>query len=153
MLFEFPARVRELEARLRVFMDEHIYPNEKRYHEQIATGDRWQPTAIIEELKPKVAPDLIFTHHRDDRHQDHRLVCELTWNTFRDHTILEYEVPKFDGDFGAPNVFVPLHTDVCERKMSDPSGALDEMLRSFALAPDNPATQEEILRLARATGR
>jgi acyl-CoA dehydrogenase len=53
MLFEFPARVRELEARLRGFMDEHIYPNEKRYHEQIATGDRWQPTAIIEELKPK----------------------------------------------------------------------------------------------------
>jgi acyl-CoA dehydrogenase len=53
MLFEFPARVRELEARLRAFMDEHIYPNEKRYHEQIATGDRWQPTAIVEELKPK----------------------------------------------------------------------------------------------------
>src|SRR5437773_5862589 len=53
MLFEFPAHVRELEARLRAFMDEHIYPNEKRYHEQIAIGDRWQPTAIIEELKPK----------------------------------------------------------------------------------------------------
>src|SRR5438309_2458288 len=53
MLFEFPARVRELEARLRAFMDEHIYPNEKRYHEQIATADRWQPTAIVEELKPK----------------------------------------------------------------------------------------------------
>ena len=53
MLFEFPARVRELEARLRAFMDEHIYPNEKRYQEQIAKGDRWQPTAIIEELKPK----------------------------------------------------------------------------------------------------
>src|SRR6266481_3090865 len=53
MLFEFPAEVRELETRLRGFMDEHIYPNEKRYHEQIATGDRWQPTAIIEELKPK----------------------------------------------------------------------------------------------------
>src|SRR5256884_1936524 len=53
MLFEFPAHVRELEARLRAFMDEHIYPNEKCYHEQIAKGDRWQPTAIIEELKPK----------------------------------------------------------------------------------------------------
>src|SRR5260370_5800596 len=53
MLFEFPARVRELEARLRAFMDEHIYPSEKRYHQQIAAGDRWQPTAIIEELKPK----------------------------------------------------------------------------------------------------
>jgi acyl-CoA dehydrogenase len=53
MLFEFPPHVRELEVRVRAFMDEHIYPNEKRYHEQIATGDRWQPTAIIEELKPK----------------------------------------------------------------------------------------------------
>jgi acyl-CoA dehydrogenase len=53
MLFEFSPRVRDLEARLRAFMDEHIYPNEKRYREQIATGDRWQPTAIIEELKPK----------------------------------------------------------------------------------------------------
>src|SRR5438132_4298221 len=53
MLFEFPAHVREHEARLRAIMDKHIYTNEKRYHEQIATADRWQPTAIIEELKPK----------------------------------------------------------------------------------------------------
>ncbi len=53
MLFEFSPRVRELETRLRAFMDQHIYPNEKRYHEEIAVGDRWQPTAIIEELKPK----------------------------------------------------------------------------------------------------
>ena len=50
---------------------------------------------------------MIFTHQRADLHQDHRLVCELTWNTFRDHLILEYEIPKYDGDLGAPNVFVP----------------------------------------------
>jgi len=71
----------------------------------------------FEALKMSVSPDLIFTHHRDDRHQDHRLVCELTWNTFRDHTILEYEVPKYDGDLGRPNVFVPLSDRVRRRKL------------------------------------
>ena len=74
---------------------------------------------FFEELKPKVSPDLIFTHHQNDRHQDHRLACELTWNTFRDHTILEYEVPKYDGDFGSPNVFVHLDEAVCDRKIEN----------------------------------
>jgi LmbE family N-acetylglucosaminyl deacetylase len=62
----------------------------------------------FEELKDQVAPDLVLTHYRDDRHQDHRLISDLTWNTFRDHLVLEYEVPKFDGDFGQPNWFVPV---------------------------------------------
>ena len=62
----------------------------------------------FEELKSEVSPDLILTHYRADLHQDHRLISELTWNTFRDHLILEYEVPKYDGDLGTPNVFVPL---------------------------------------------
>jgi LmbE family N-acetylglucosaminyl deacetylase len=62
----------------------------------------------FEELKGRVQPDLIFTHTRADLHQDHRAVCELTWNTFRDHLILEYEVPKWDGDLGNPNFFVRL---------------------------------------------
>ena len=56
---------------------------------------------VFEELK-RVEPDLVFTHTRDDLHQDHRLACELTWNTFRDHLILEYEIPKCDGDLGTP---------------------------------------------------
>ena len=73
--------------------------------------------AFFEELKGRVSPDLIFTHHREDRHQDHRLVAELTWNTFRDHLILEYEVPKYDGDFGSPNVFVHLDQRTCRRKV------------------------------------
>ena len=60
----------------------------------------------FEQLKGSIQPDIIFTHYRGDAHQDHRLVCELTWNTWRDHLILEYEVPKFDGDLGSPNVFV-----------------------------------------------
>ena len=62
----------------------------------------------FEELKDQVTPDLVLTHYRDDRHQDHRLISDLTWNTFRDHLVLEYEVPKFDGDLGQPNWFVPV---------------------------------------------
>jgi LmbE family N-acetylglucosaminyl deacetylase len=62
----------------------------------------------FEELKRSVSPDIIFTHHRNDAHQDHRLIAELTWNTFRNHLILEYEIPKYDGDMGQPNVLFPL---------------------------------------------
>jgi LmbE family N-acetylglucosaminyl deacetylase len=65
----------------------------------------------------KLNPDLIFTHYRDDRHQDHRVISDLTWNTFRRHLILEYEIPKYDGDMGSPNWFVPLKPKVCDRKI------------------------------------
>src|SRR5262245_31851957 len=71
----------------------------------------------FEELKARCSPDLIFTHYRDDRHQDHRLISDLTWNTFRSHLILEYEVPKYDGDLGSPNVFVHLDETTCRRKV------------------------------------
>jgi LmbE family N-acetylglucosaminyl deacetylase len=71
----------------------------------------------FERLKTNVNPDLILTHHGGDAHQDHREVSRLTWNTFRDHCILEYEIPKWDGDLGQPNVFVPLAADVLERKI------------------------------------
>jgi LmbE family N-acetylglucosaminyl deacetylase len=71
----------------------------------------------FEELKKEPAPDVIFTHHRADFHQDHRLLCELTWNTFRDHLILEYEIPKFDGDLGLPNFFVQLDETLARRKV------------------------------------
>jgi LmbE family N-acetylglucosaminyl deacetylase len=64
--------------------------------------------AVFEELKGIVSPDLIFCPSRTDAHQDHRLIGELTWNTFRNHLILEYEIPKYDGDMGQPSVFVPL---------------------------------------------
>jgi len=73
--------------------------------------------AVFEELKQSVSPDLIFTHNRKDAHQDHRQLSELTWNTFRDHLILEYEVPKYDGDLGQPSVFVPLDTETCQKKV------------------------------------
>jgi LmbE family N-acetylglucosaminyl deacetylase len=72
---------------------------------------------VFEELKQSLSPDLIFTHNRKDAHQDHRLLAELTWNTFRDHLILEYEIPKYDGDMGQPSIFVPLETELCRKKV------------------------------------
>ena len=72
----------------------------------------------FEELKDQVNPDLIFTHWHGDAHQDHRLLSELTWNTFRNHLILEYEIPKYDGDIGRPNLFVPLEAPLCQQKVA-----------------------------------
>jgi LmbE family N-acetylglucosaminyl deacetylase len=76
-----------------------------------------QVKAVFEGLKKTVFPDLIFTHNRKDAHQDHRLIAEFTWNTFRDHFILEYEIPKYDGDLGQPSVFVPLEDAICKKKI------------------------------------
>lgn len=72
--------------------------------------------AYFEELKRDLSPDLIFTHYGADRHQDHRLIAELTWNTWRNHLVLEYEVPKYDGDLGSPNCFVELDASTCRTK-------------------------------------
>ena len=79
---------------------------------------------LFEQMKLRFKPDLILTHYRHDLHQDHRLVSELTWNTFRDHCILEYEIPKYDGDLGAPNCFVALSEFEQQRK-------IDHILNSF----------------------
>jgi len=72
---------------------------------------------FFEELKRKYVPDLVLTHYRGDLHQDHRLVSELTWNTFRNHLILEYEIVKYDGDLGAPNLFVHLNESIARKKI------------------------------------
>jgi LmbE family N-acetylglucosaminyl deacetylase len=72
---------------------------------------------FFEELKKDVNPDLVFTHYRDDRHQDHRTISDLTWNTWRHNLILEYEIPKYDGDLGKPNLFVPLTQETSSRKV------------------------------------
>ena len=72
----------------------------------------------FEQIKKEVAPDLLFTHYREDRHQDHRVVSELTWNTWRNNLILEYEIPKYDGDLGSPNAFSHLSEAITERKIS-----------------------------------
>jgi LmbE family N-acetylglucosaminyl deacetylase len=79
---------------------------------------------FFESLK-EFSPDIVLTHQRADLHQDHRVACELTWNTFRDHLILEYEVPKYDGDIGSPNLFVPLGEDLRRRK-------IDHLMTHFA---------------------
>jgi LmbE family N-acetylglucosaminyl deacetylase len=71
----------------------------------------------FEEIKANFDPDVVFTHYRDDRHQDHRVLSDLAWNTFRNHLILEYEILKYDGDLGGPNVFIPLSEEVCTRKI------------------------------------
>jgi LmbE family N-acetylglucosaminyl deacetylase len=74
--------------------------------------------AVFEDELKKTSPDLILTHNRKDAHQDHRQIAELTWNTFRDHLILEYEIPKYDGDMGQPNVFVHLNAEASKKKVS-----------------------------------
>jgi LmbE family N-acetylglucosaminyl deacetylase len=71
----------------------------------------------FEALKGRINPDIIFTHRWDDAHQDHRHVCRLTWNTFRDHCILEYEIPKWDGDMGQPNLYMPISATALQRKI------------------------------------
>jgi LmbE family N-acetylglucosaminyl deacetylase len=101
---------------------------------------------FFEELKAQVKPDLVLTHTRGDLHQDHRLTCELTWNTFRDHLILEQEIPKYDGDLGAPNVFVPLEPAHCEAKVTN-------VLECFPSQGDHPwFTRETFMALLRLRG-
>jgi LmbE family N-acetylglucosaminyl deacetylase len=93
-------------------------------HEVVVGGFRdgflpyegYQVKEFFEELK-RFDPDLVLTHRRADVHQDHRLVGELTWNTFRKHLVLEYEIPKYEGDLGQPNLFVTLDRSRCERKI------------------------------------
>lgn len=72
---------------------------------------------FFEELKQAIAPDIVFTHFREDRHQDHRTLSDLTWNTFRSHLIVEYEIPKYDGDLAHPNLYVPVTEEMMRRKI------------------------------------
>jgi LmbE family N-acetylglucosaminyl deacetylase len=88
----------------------------KKFRDGFFPFDGAKVKTVFEQLKSS-KPDLVLTHYRDDRHQDHRVLSDLAWNTFRDHWILEYEIPKYDGDLGTPNCFVPLEPSVCERKV------------------------------------
>jgi LmbE family N-acetylglucosaminyl deacetylase len=98
----------------------------------------------FEELKTSVVPDVIFTHQRDDLHQDHRIVGELTWNTWRNHFILEYEIAKYDGGLGSPPVFMPLRAATMRRKV-------DLLMKEFRSQLDKqwftPSTFEGLMRL------
>lgn len=99
---------------------------------------------FFQQLGQDVAPDLIFTHCRHDLHQDHRTLCELTWNTFRNHLILEYEIPKYDGDLGSPNCFVCLSKSSHQRKLK----YLGEVFKTQRVKPWFTAeTFQAILRL------
>lgn len=100
--------------------------------------------AFFETLKSLPKPDLVFTHERDDRHQDHRIVNEMTWNTFRDHLVLEYEIPKWDGGLGQPNFYVPVAREQVDIKVA----TLMECHRSQS-GRDwfSPVTFEALLRL------
>ena len=89
----------------------------KRFRDGFFPYDGARIKAVFEVLKRELNPDIVLTHYRDDRHQDHRVLSDLAWNTFRDHLVLEYETPKFDGDLGIPNCFVPLDQETCARKV------------------------------------
>lgn len=98
----------------------------------------------FEKLKRAVAPELVLTHRTEDAHQDHRTIAELTWNTFRDHLIAEYEIPKYEGDLGHPNVFVPLSEAGAAQK-------INHVVRFFPSQAERrwfrPETFEALLRL------
>ena len=87
------------------------------YNDAYLSQSAYEIKDFFEALKKQISPDVIFTHYRDDRHQDHRLISDLTWNTFRDHFILEYEIPKYDGDLGQPNFFIALNEEIAAKKV------------------------------------
>jgi LmbE family N-acetylglucosaminyl deacetylase len=87
------------------------------YRDAFLEQSRFEIKEHFETIKQGFQPDVVFTHQRDDRHQDHRLVSELAWNTYRDHLILEYEIPKYDGDLGQPNFFHKLSDAIAQKKV------------------------------------
>jgi len=93
----------------------------------------------LEKLKREFSPDIVFTHYRNDAHQDHCLISSLTWNTFRDHFIMEYEVPKFDGDLATPNLYVHLNELHVRKK-------IDFILENFITQKEKPWFTEETFR-------
>lgn len=91
----------------------------KRFRNGFFPFDGAEIKEYFERLKTEFIPDLIFTHYRNDLHQDHRLISDLTWHTYRNHSILEYEIPKYDGDLGSPNFFVQLNETICQKKIKN----------------------------------
>ena len=108
--------------------------------------DLEQIKSYFETLKQLPDPSVVLTHQGNDRHQDHRVVSELTWNTFRSHLVLEYEIAKFDGELELPNAFVALSEDVMSRK-------IDILMKSYKSQLDKQWFDEDLFRgLARLRG-
>ena len=114
-----PERAREAQASAEAFLAgvRHRQVVVKGFRDGYLPYQAVEAKDAFEALKAQASPDLVLTHYREDRHQDHRLVSDLTWNTWRSHLILEYEVPKYDGDLGSPNLFVALPAATLERKI------------------------------------
>jgi LmbE family N-acetylglucosaminyl deacetylase len=89
----------------------------KQFRGSFFPYDGEQIKEYFEEIKSSFRPDLVFTHYRNDRHQDHRVLSDLAWNTFRNHLILEYEIPKYDGDLGIPNAFIRVDEEISRKKV------------------------------------
>ena len=115
-----PVRAEEARESARRFLKQaksakvHIFD----FRDGFFPSDRIRLKEQFESLKAEIHPDLILTHHHDDAHQDHRMVNELTWNTWRNHLVLEYEIVKWDGDLGRPNVYVPISAERLDEKIS-----------------------------------
>jgi LmbE family N-acetylglucosaminyl deacetylase len=100
----------------------------------------------FEQLKKEYSPDIVFTHYRNDLHQDHRVISDLTWNTYRNHFILEYEIPKYDGDLGSPNLFFHLNESISQKK-------IEYILQSFKTQHENSwFSKETFLSILRIRG-
>lgn len=102
-------------AILREVKDKRVAIND--FHDGFLPYRGGEIKEYFEKLKTETEPHIIFTHYGKDFHQDHRLISELTWNTYRNHLILEYEIPKYDGDLGSPNFFVHLDESTCQWKV------------------------------------
>ncbi len=101
---------------------------------------QWEPIKdFFHELSSRFSPDLVFTHYRNDAHQDHRVLSELTGCAFRNHTVMEYEIPKYDGDLGQPNVYAPVSRETAQKK-------IDMTLGAFKSQLDKPWFTEDTLR-------
>src|SRR6185436_11024311 len=113
-------RKREAEQSARAFLNGNSRPTilVKDFKDSFFPSQSAAIKRFFERLKKDIQPDLVLTHFLEDRHQDHRLLAELTWNTFRNHLILEYEIPKYEGDLQQPNIYVPLSKEAAALKVA-----------------------------------
>ena len=134
-------RAKEARASARAFGkgSRSLWIATKRFRDGFFPSQSARIKEEFERLKRRRSPDVIFCPRREDAHQDHRVVAELTGNTFRDHLILEYEIPKYDGDLALPNVYVPLDESEC-------AGKLAHLARFFPSQKGNQWMSDETFR-------